>query len=371
MSTEDFFASPQGAAVMKHAVLGRYIRLFVNKLGSTHATVHYLDGYAGPGVYADGSGGSPKLAADVAALVEDIRDLRCTFVEKDPAHAAALAELLAQQLPGATVIEGDLQDHVDAIANDCDANPLLAFIDPFGLALPFEQLKRLVARTSPKTDIIMNVSLSALRRVGGHLTATSDHAPYLKAQATTLDRYDAVMGGDWWRQVYLDAKAKGVDPAIPIAAEYARKCQELRGGYFLADVKDRWDGPPAYQLLLLAGHPDAFWGFNEFMSKAYDALRELDAQGTLLTYEDEYPPILKANVRAILKHTDAFVVQDQLSAVYGSLLGIARETHLRKVIKSLVKEGIITTRSQNAKKQTMENGQGIVQRMVIKKVKPG
>ena len=137
MGIENFFATPQGAAIMKHTVLKGYIRLFVNKLGSTHSTVHYLDGYAGPGVYGDGSGGSPKLAVDVATLVQEIRDLRCTFVEKDPLHAEALRDLLAVELPQATVIRGDLRDHVGSIAKACDDSPLLAFIDPFGLGLTY------------------------------------------------------------------------------------------------------------------------------------------------------------------------------------------------------------------------------------------
>lgn len=367
MSSEDFFASPQGAAVMKHALLRGYIQLFVNKLGSTHPTVHYLDGYAGPGVYGDGSDGSPKLAVEVAALVEDIRDLRCTFVEKEGKHAVALAELLAVELPEATVIHGDLRDHVDDIAVACDKHPLLAFIDPFGLGLTFDQLNRLADRTNKKTDIIMNVSLSALRRVGGHLTADGSSPAYLKARETMLANYDATMGGDWWRGIFLDCqRTETGDAAVMIAKEYARRCQDVRGGYFLAAVKDRWDGPPAYMLLLLAGHEDAFWNFNEFMSLAYDQLRDLDAQGQLLDYNAEYPSILEANIRNSLKEAGSGVLHGMMSDIYGELLGIARGKHLRPVLKKLAKEGVISTTSKNTKGAIVHAGQGDLQRMRLK-----
>lgn len=358
---------------MKHALLQRYIRLFVNKLGSTHQVVSYLDGYAGPGVYGDGSHGSPKLAADVAALVEDIRDLRCTFVEKDSGHATALADLLAVELPTATVIHGDLRDHVDDIATACDATPLLAFIDPFGLGVTFDQLRRLAARSNKKTDIIMNVSLSGLRRVSGHLFSPSTDPTYLKARESMLDRFDATMGGDWWREIAADCRNAGNDKAgVLIAEEYARRCLPIRGGYFLAEVKDRWDGPPAYMLMLLAGHEDAFWHFNEFMSMAYDQLRGLEpeAQGQLLTYQDDYPPILERNIRELLATKDVVVLHKEMGAVYGDLLGIARAKDLRPVLRKLSKEGLLATSSHNTKKQVVHEAKGDMEHMRIEKLAP-
>jgi len=366
VSTENFFASPQGAAIVKHTVLKAYIRLFVNKLGSTHDTVYYLDGYAGPGVYGDGSHGSPKLAAEVADLVAEIRDLRCTFVEKDAEHAAALANLMADLLPSAIVIRGDLQDHVEEIASSCDDGPLLAFIDPFGLSISFESLCRLAKRTNPKTDIIMNVSLSALRRVGGHLTSTSEDPTYLKARSTAISRMDDVLGGDWWQEIWRRAKVEGSgEGATEIAYEYALRCKPLRGGYFIVPVKDRWDGAPAYMLLLLAGHPDANWNFNEFVSIAYDKLREVDAAGQLLPYQEDYPPILKKNVEQILATKASFVIGDSVSRAYGSLIGIARSTHLRRALKQMCKDGEIRTTSLNTKKMIVHNGEGDIQRMTV------
>ena len=370
MGIENFFATPQGAAIMKHTVLKGYIRLFVNKLGSTHSTVHYLDGYAGPGVYGDGSGGSPKLAVDVATLVQEIRDLRCTFVEKDPLHAEALRDLLAVELPQATVIRGDLRDHVGSIAKACDDSPLLAFIDPFGLGLTYAQLQLLANRSNTKTDIIMNVSVSAIRRVGGQLFGTGDDPTYLKARETMLKRFDATMGGDWWRDVLTECRRVGDESAAhQIAHEYAKRCQGIRGGYFLAEVKDRWDGPVAYYLLLLAGHRDAFWNFNEFMSAGHDALRSAQATGQnqLLSDQDTYAPILEANIVRLLGQQHSVVLQDAMSPIYGDLLGIARGTHLRPVIKRLVKAGELVTASRNAKEQEVHDGQGDLQHMTLTK----
>lgn len=352
---------------MKHVVLGNYIRLFVNKLGSTYATVHYLDGYAGPGVYGDGNPGSPLLAAQVADLVKEIRTLRCTFVERDPEFCQTLREVLAEAMPTAEVICDSVGNRITELLNSCEGSPLLAFLDPFGLAIEFQQLEALAQRRAP-TDIIMNVSLSALRRNAGHLTSTSTNPAYLKARETIIARMDAVLGGDWWRPIWQEAHDSGSDEgAGRIAIEFAKRCKDLRGGYFLAAVRDRWDGPPAYLVLLLSSHRDAHWNFNEFMSSAHDALRAADPSvpndDTLLVKPaDEYAAVIEANLRRRVEK-GSFVIDQQMTAVYGSVLAQARGKHLRPVIKKLCKDEVIEAVDPKGK----EDGVGDLQKMRIRK----
>jgi three-Cys-motif partner protein len=64
--TESFFETKQPAAVLKHELLRRYLRVYVQKTGSTSkdGRVAYLDAYAGPGFYDDGSAGSPAIAVE-------------------------------------------------------------------------------------------------------------------------------------------------------------------------------------------------------------------------------------------------------------------------------------------------------------------
>lgn len=81
---DPFFISKNAAAVLKHGILSRYIVPFASKVGSTSEgkRVVVLDGYAGPGRYADGTEGSPALLARSATSVAAFRKLECHFVEQ-------------------------------------------------------------------------------------------------------------------------------------------------------------------------------------------------------------------------------------------------------------------------------------------------
>lgn len=68
-----FFNEPQGAAILKHGILKRYLPLYATKVGSVAGEVVYLDCYAGPGLYGDGSDGSPALALATADALAGYR----------------------------------------------------------------------------------------------------------------------------------------------------------------------------------------------------------------------------------------------------------------------------------------------------------
>ena len=74
--TQEFFDERQGAAVIKHGILRRYLPVFAAKTGSTSAggRVVYLDGYAGAG----GSTPSPSRRTSTRRMISAARsDTSC------------------------------------------------------------------------------------------------------------------------------------------------------------------------------------------------------------------------------------------------------------------------------------------------------
>lgn len=120
---DSFFQKHQPAAVLKHAVLAEYTRVFAGMVGSRQPSlpIWIIDGYAGAGAYdaQDSEGasadGSPLVVLKMAKNLRD-RDVRCAFIESSKPIAEALRRNVApyvQEGLVAPVLEGDVQDRID------------------------------------------------------------------------------------------------------------------------------------------------------------------------------------------------------------------------------------------------------------------
>jgi hypothetical protein len=211
---------------------------------------------------------------------------------------------------------------------------MLVFVDPFGLGLRFESLKRLAQRQEP-TDILVNVSLSAVRRHSGHFTSVKNYP----ARQSFIDKLDRALDGDWWRDVLATSGPEA------ICEEFCSRCVALRGGTGWTPIRDRWDGPTAFYLMLITSHFDGLTSFIEFVSLAHEELRAADPNALsddemLIPLADDWVAEIQTSVIAILDEFGPFRVKDQLNRVFGAAEGFAREKHLRKALKSL---GLVLT----------------------------
>jgi len=358
-----FFESPQAAAVYKHKLIKTYEPAFVGKVGSTAAggRVHVYDAYAGPGRYENLEPGSPELLVDTAVAMAGLRSVRTLFSDKEPDYCARLRKMLAEKgvdPASYTVLEGPVDDHVDRVLRDVGEDPLFVFLDPFGLTIPFDRVVHLLksrdvsgrhSMHQPKTELLMNFSYEAVRRIAGVVRSDKDYA----AKQGQLDALDRALGGDWWRPIALAEKDGWVSE---ILSGFANRVMKAVGncGYITADVADSLSAQPVYELILFTRHPDGFWKMAEAMSLARKEWRqwlvdrkESEAGQTELRgldwadNETAWIEEIAENIRTILSGTQGFTVQDKLGAVLGRTLGLARETHIRKALRLLKAEGVV------------------------------
>ena len=182
-SNSTFFESPQAAAVYKHRLLRSYVPVWAGKVGSRAPgkTVFIYDAYSGPGRYDDQAPGSPELVVDTAIAMARLRTVHSIFSDKEPAYVARLTDLLVEKgVPAETyeVRQGTVETHLDDVISRVGDAPLFVFLDPFGLTVAFDVVVRtLVARRKsgwsatlqPKTELLMNFSYDAVRRIAGVL----------------------------------------------------------------------------------------------------------------------------------------------------------------------------------------------------------
>lgn len=131
---------------VKHEVLSNYLKRWMAILGKptpdSPRVLHYVDGFAGRGRYADGEDGSPIIAMRVGQELHEYRggdiSLKCYNVEHDNENFASLeheVEVARPQYPSVRVrnYQGPFQEHANAILKDIpERKAAFVFFDPFG-----------------------------------------------------------------------------------------------------------------------------------------------------------------------------------------------------------------------------------------------
>jgi three-Cys-motif partner protein len=377
---EDFFREKRAAAVFKHGILHRYAVVFASKAGSTTpgGRVVFLDGYAGPGQYDDGSPGSPLLFTRSARSVESYRQVRGFFVERNGDHFANLCRVLAevgdQRL---TPLRGELDEHLADVLAEAAGAALFAFLDPFGPALARERLTgELLARRPWPTEVLLHFSLRTVARTGGLVRAANRHGrDATHSEALVIDRVDRFLGGTWWQQAFAEIQDKddlvtATAVAQQVADGFCRTVEQATGFRSVSmPIRVRPDHAPIYLLVLFTRHPEGVWQFANALGKGgldwqiawrgeeeakTRLVEEATGQPGLFSvpeyqfdpklYEDArreaWTAGIKCNIAGLLARRGRLRLGEHTVDVYGEHLGAAWIPHVRAAVKQLHAEGL-------------------------------
>lgn len=130
----------------KHDILRGYLSAWLPIMSKYNDRLVYVDGFAGPGVYADGEPGSPIIAIETFLNHTQRRlitaELVYVFIEEDHDRVETLRERIQDlgELPRQLkwhVIEGTFEERFGEALDHLDESgaslaPTFAFIDPFG-----------------------------------------------------------------------------------------------------------------------------------------------------------------------------------------------------------------------------------------------
>lgn len=189
----------------KHALysqyLGKWMPIMVN---GWRANITYAEGFAGPGVYLDGSPGSPVIALRTLVGDPSIRTkvknggLRFVFVDRDQRCIDILPRQLADAVRpvplheldkhGVRVVveKGECEPKLEAVLTREKAwdRPILAVLDTWGGAVSFDLVKRIAA--NPSSEVIITMQPQYFSRF---------------AAVDDITHGDRVFGGSQWREV--------------------------------------------------------------------------------------------------------------------------------------------------------------------------
>lgn len=311
VSNEKFFTGQKPAAVLKHAVFATYASVFFSMLGSTHRGPMWLiDSYAGPGKYdADEAGaqvsGSPIVALELATKQREFsppRDIRCAFIEDKKGHFKALCgHVKAFQDDGLQVElrHGSAAEHLDEVWGLVGDDPVLTFIDPFGVsAVSKDQMTGVLLTKDRKasSEVLVNINVEAISRHGGCLQWDANREPELKATVKYddgIELSDTFFGGLWWRRSFLEARDRIGDAnaaAMHVVDQYREIIQAETGAMSLVvPIRRSPTGPMLFLFTLFYRHPAAAYKFADAAAKGSEiwraAFRQKDLEEALAREE--------------------------------------------------------------------------------------
>ncbi|PQP48638.1 three-Cys-motif partner protein TcmP [Mycolicibacterium austroafricanum] len=348
--------------VLKLNLLRRYLPVFLIRTSSKTKHVAYVDGFAGRGTYGDGSLGSPGIMLEFAAGQKFNRDTAVDLYlcEKDAVSFADLSQLAGTYQKKGLAIDltnGEAAEHLYAALPRVATLPTFIFEDPTGLGVPYADLVAAMNRNDsaawPPTEMMINLSLEAIRRIGGHLTSATPNEK-------TMLRLDEALGGAWWR----DELANGVSPRAVqvVVTRFAEQLgADTRSHVVVVPVLRAPGHQPVYYLVFCTRHARGVWNFGHCAAQATEdwwqgadaiAVQREEARvgdqlgllptETILTrpkldeVEQEAMPYIADRINDILvSGKKPITLGDHSREVFGEYYGQVREKVARAAVKEL------------------------------------
>ncbi|MFI0515843.1 three-Cys-motif partner protein TcmP [Streptomyces sp. WSLK1-5] len=362
----DYWADRALPSVFKHELLKRYLPQFGGMTGtqSHDKRVVYLDGYAGEGRYESGEPASAEIALRVASYFRS-RDLtlECFFTEAQQKSFDRLLAVVEQYRARGVLAHahrGEVDGVLDSVVRRAVREPLFLFLDPCGLALPQDRLVGVLAQQRPQkwppTELLMNFSMMAVWRLGGHVRSP-------RGNERSLQRFDEVCGGTWWREYFADAAGDSArdgaaeDAIEAVAAEYARRlAQRTSMQVQSVPVSHSPHKRAVYRLVFATRSPYGLWVFGDSVARARDLwwesheVRAEDARDGQLSFfperpdtkevEDKAVPVIASNLEKLLLRTRRPVkLVEHTLEVFGDFYGQVTEPVVRKAVRLLHEQG--------------------------------
>lgn len=341
MKSDPFFEELKDWSQLKLRILEKYVTPYCYKLGSRAPEIYYIDGFAGRGVYENGSKGSPILVADLAMQFRLERrpfNLKCINVEINTSHFKDLSTNTEKFGKGlVTNFCGDFSDYIPTILEEIGSCPALFFLDPYGLApIKFDNLRPIFQRTA-STETLINFSRRGLHRLAGHLDGESKTEPAEKAAETKVRTLTEVLDTGKWKQIWRSIEEPLLRDSM-ILDHYKDKLYEYFVHVYPIEIKKEFNSSPKYYLIYATNKYDGVEFVNNFVFdieetlflRAHPILHEIPVQKELTKLKSEiYDYGIKKG-----KVTQPQIREQFLPARFGRL----KVKHYNQVVRELWKE---------------------------------
>lgn len=339
----------KGQTEMKHRILQLYLNPWLKKISMVESDLLYVDGFAGPGIYPNGSTGSPLIAMDMAdkmlsesdRLDRRVDSFKCIFIEDDPDNYQKLEQSVSERKQivddriQPTCIPGKFENWAREFIDKYEygtPSPSLIFIDPFGYGnIPFELISSLFQLRGKSLELLITFMAGKMAQWmedSGHqkaISKTLGTTDWPDEVTSDLDKDERAekFSSIYQRQLKEQANANFTMPFEMVEETKRQTC------YYLIHVTNHWEGLKVMkETMFNAGADDEFaylgpdhTGYeddqlsfaefgetDDFEQRVQSFAEDLHAQykGQELPFQDILEDTLDQNVFKVTHYRDAF-----------------------------------------------------------------
>lgn len=288
-STDKFFEGKRPWSHIKDKVLDDYMRPYLAKVNRRPEPILLVDGYAGPGVFDDGTVGSPLIMCQHAEALAEGK-YQAVFVNKDPGHHLRLSRALQDRgwQHSATPIHGDARKLLTYLPGNLGNRTLFLYLDPFGLrGCEFALLEPFLSRgPAVSTELLFLIHMPVVHR----LAMTQQHRAGMRNHRLAPsfhDRLTQVFGGEYWKAILWQCSGSPEERERDLIDAYAKHLARYLPHTHYCPVRESPDSRVKYYIVFAARHEDAVLLMNDIMARAYHGhMHRQRHRGTLWESQD-------------------------------------------------------------------------------------
>lgn len=286
---DTFFEGKRPWSLIKDKVLHDYMQPYLAKVNRRREQILLVDGYAGPGLFDDGTLGSPLIMCQLAEKFAPEK-YRAVFVNKQYEHHVRLSSALQDRglLRSATPIHSDARKHLAQLASNIGNQTLFLYLDPFGLrGCEFALLTPFLQRSaSVSTELLFLIHMPIVHR----LAMTQQHRAGMRNHRLASSYFDCltqVLGGEYWKDILWKDGLQREEREQSLIDAYTKRIREYLPFTYYCPVQETQESVLKYYIVFATRHEDAVLLMNEIMAKAYhDHMHQQRHSGTLWESQD-------------------------------------------------------------------------------------
>lgn len=282
--TTGFFETKRSWSRIKDRILASYLHPYLAHVNTFRRRILLIDAYAGPGVFEDGSPGSPLFMCQAAERYAK-HNYTALFINKSGGDHTRLENVLREggYSAHAHAVNGDSRRLLPNIATGLKDETVFLYLDPFGLC-EFQTLVPFLQRNhNYSTEIVINLSMPVIHRLAGRRKVREGGMDE-QLRTSRSELLTRVLGGDYWKEIMLTEHMDAKQREYRLVQGYM---QRLAQNNYLTitgacPIQEARDGQTKYYMIFASRHPNTRKLFNDVMLNAYnDFMNQREMSETL------------------------------------------------------------------------------------------